>query len=249
MMKTTSALLLALVAVAAQTTGSAADCGSHSECDSGLYCAVDNKCWDCFFCRFMKDTDSITGSCDDAGCDGDSNDGDDSVNDDYSVGEGEAEEEEEEEEEATTTTTAAPTTTTTAAPETTTTKKKQAAESLPFYCDPQNPEASTEPDCECPAGCSGGSCKQKGKKEGNIVCDTCKSSHVKVPLLNVCSKQYSCQGGKMLAPPKYEGEDCGCQDKHCNKCVTTAAGEKCKACKNGRYLFDGTCYDSCDDVG
>ena len=111
----------------------------------------------------MKDSDSITGSCDDAGCDGASDDGDDNAsdgeNDEEAGYEGEAEED----------TTEAPTTaepteapTTTAEP-TTTTK----ASSFPFACDP-----AVDSDCECPSslGCAGGSCKQKSA-DNDMVCD------------------------------------------------------------------------------
>ena len=64
----------------------------------------------------------------------------------------------------------ATTTANTETPATTITTTTKAAR---FFCDPEDPEKSSEADCECPTslGCAGGSCKQKGTDRNNLVCD------------------------------------------------------------------------------
>lgn len=249
-------LLLCVIAIAVQTgTTAASECEAHDACGDGMYCAVDNKCWNCFFCRFMKNSDSITGNCDDAGCDAPGNDdadnGDDGSNDDGEAAAGESDDETTTTAAATTTTTTTTTTVATAAATTAapTTTKKAKAEL--FYCDPQ--DASTT--CECPAslGCGKlGSCRQAfASNPDKLICDTCSDGFVETTTAKTkrCVKSFVCQAGKIVTPPKYAGESCKCKDKNCNWCVTTAAKETCKTCRNSKYLFDAACHDTCDIEG
>jgi len=102
-------------------------------------------------------------------------------------------------------------------------------------------------DCVCPAQCGKGTCKTAG---GKLVCDTCRDGFVKFGGAGEkkCATKFTCKAGKVVTPPKYAGTACGCNDKNCNNCATTADGEICKSCRNSKFLFNEVCHDACADV-
>merc|ERR1712072_1010802 len=41
------------------------------------------------------------------------------------------------------------------------------------------------------------------------------------------------------------GQRCRCQNQHCHYCVQTSSGDTCRTCRDGWYLLDGECLESC----
>lgn len=63
-----------------------------------------------------------------------------------------------------------------------------------------------------------------------------------------CTQPYTCRKGKvssLQADPK-KGRGCNCQDpRNCQSCEWGAQGSKCTRCRNGLYLHNGACVESC----
>jgi hypothetical protein len=116
-----------------------------------------------------------------------------------------------------------------------------------YICDVSDESA----DCVCPTGCT--ACRSRIGDVTDVVCNQCKNEFEKVG--SACAKEISCDAGKVVTPPRLNGESCKCADSNCRSCDRTAAFsfgdlvvaslETCKACQNGFYLHEGQCVAQC----
>ncbi len=66
-------------------------------------------------------------------------------------------------------------------------------------------------------------------------------------LLNgYCIDRYICHARRSTSTnPRLHGVSCLCTDGHCHRCVREVSGDTCLICRDGFYLLNGNCLESC----
>ena len=112
----------------------------------------------------------------------------------------------------------------------------------PVACDscPSVSPTSTASD-ECPRNCGqlergGGTCRTNGR------CTSCNEDRVLQG--GRCYSAISCKGRRIQSGSR-AGSGCRCVNEHCHFCNRVAAGDTCRVCRDGWYLLDGECVESC----
>ena len=115
---------------------------------------------------------------------------------------------------------------------------------------PPPPPPTTGSNVTCPRNCGtpargGGTCRVRSR-DGAVLCATCNDN--RVLLRGRCNAQISCRASRVLSGALVN-ESCRCEDRNCHYCIKTAEGgevqEECRRCRNGKYLLNGGCVDTC----
>lgn len=101
---------------------------------------------------------------------------------------------------------------------------------------------------DCPRNCGtvengGGTCRIR-PSDGATICASCDSHRLR--LKGACLLSVPCKA-RRVSSGRLKGQGCKCLDDRCHNCVRTRAGDTCKACRDGSYLLDGRCVDTCPD--
>merc|ERR1719272_58504 len=93
----------------------------------------------------------------------------------------------------------------------------------------------------CPRNCgtaanSGGTCRTNGR------CTSCNANRVLQG--GRCYNTISCKG-RRIQTGSQTGSGCRCENTHCHFCTRVASGDTCRVCRDGWYLLDGDCVESC----
>ena len=111
-----------------------------------------------------------------------------------------------------------------------------------------SPTAETTPDTTasppspvCPRNCGassngGGTCRTNGR------CLSCNAN--KVLQSGRCYSAIACKGRRIQSGSQV-GSTCRCLDDHCHYCNRHAEGDTCRVCRDGWYLLNATCIESC----
>ena len=59
-----------------------------------------------------------------------------------------------------------------------------------------------------------------------------------------CYSAISCKGRRIQSGSQ-AGTGCRCLDEHCHFCNRAAAGDTCRVCRDGFYLLDDACVETC----
>jgi hypothetical protein len=59
-----------------------------------------------------------------------------------------------------------------------------------------------------------------------------------------CYSAIACKGRRIQSGSQ-AGSSCRCIDTHCHFCNRAAEGDTCRVCRDGWYLLDATCVESC----
>lgn len=117
----------------------------------------------------------------------------------------------------------------------------ETTEPAPTEPEPTDPPATDGPAGECPRNCGvsangGGTCRLNGR------CTSCNDGR----LLHRgrCVQSLHCRAGRVQSGA-LQNEGCRCDNENCHNCIRTAAGDTCRRCRNGAYMLDGDCVDSC----
>lgn len=97
----------------------------------------------------------------------------------------------------------------------------------------------------CPSNCGtpergGGTCRVRSS-DSAVICTSCNEGRVR--FRGRCLQSYACRAFKVVFGPLI-GESCAC-DSHCHYCVVTSEGQRCNRCRDGWYLLNNTCVESC----
>ena len=111
-----------------------------------------------------------------------------------------------------------------------------------------SPTAETTPDTTasppspvCPRNCGassngGGTCRTNGR------CLSCNAN--KVLQSGRCYSAIACKGRRIQSGSQV-GSTCRCLDDHCHYCNRHAEGDTCRVCRDGWYLLEDACVQSC----
>jgi len=110
----------------------------------------------------------------------------------------------------------------------------------------KEPASTTnDPSAKCPKNCGtaamgGGTCETTS--DGYQNCTSCNSN--KILAHGGCVQSIACRKKTVLSG-KFTGLKCRCSNKHCHYCIQAPAGETCKRCRDGWYMLDEDCVESC----
>lgn len=88
----------------------------------------------------------------------------------------------------------------------------------------------------CPQNCGDGACNLDGR------CLGCSAN--RLLLHGRCLQSISCRRRRVQSG-SLAGATCRCGIGHCHFCIQNHVGEVCRRCRDGAYLLDGTCVQSC----
>ena len=115
-----------------------------------------------------------------------------------------------------------------------------------FVCDPSSNGPggrSSVVNCTCPGYCKGLPCRARPNDPTDITCQgSCPAEYIKAA--GRCLNKVNCRASK-ISTGKLTGESCNCRNRNCHFCATTATTETCSRCRNGFFLLDGECVESC----
>jgi len=120
-------------------------------------------------------------------------------------------------------------------PATTTTMSPTMSPTMPPVRPPTN-SAGT-----CPRNCGtaargGGTCRANGR------CTSCNVN--RVIQSGRCYSAISCKGRRIQSGSQ-AGSNCRCLDPHCHFCNRVSSGDTCRVCRDGWYLMNAECFESC----
>ena len=101
--------------------------------------------------------------------------------------------------------------------------------------------SSSIPAVACARNCGqpengGGTCRSNGR------CTSCNSDRVLQG--GRCYSSIACKG-RRIQTGSQTGSSCRCLEAHCHYCNRVAAGDTCRVCRDGWYLMDGACLETC----
>eukprot|EP00040_Diaphanoeca_grandis_P037647 m.247416 g.247416 ORF g.247416 m.247416 type:complete len:2734 (-) comp33855_c1_seq1:19-8220(-) len=94
----------------------------------------------------------------------------------------------------------------------------------------------------CPSNCASNTDCKVRRRDNKIVCSACDTN--KLLVAGDCLRLVFCLNRKILYG-RQQNETCKCLDNNCHYCKRIPGGDTCRKCKNGFYLLDGTCVQSC----
>merc|ERR1712232_283686 len=93
----------------------------------------------------------------------------------------------------------------------------------------------------CPRNCGtadrgGGTCRPNGR------CLSCNDNRLRVN--GRCVQSLACRG-RRIQSGSMTGENCRCQQDTCHYCNRNVERDTCRVCRDGTYMLDGACVESC----
>ena len=107
--------------------------------------------------------------------------------------------------------------------------------SVPTAPSPTDPAVTCVQNCGQSAN-GGGTCRANGR------CTSCNDNRVLQS--GRCYSSIACKGRRIQSGSQF-GSSCRCLDDHCHYCNRAATGDVCRVCRDGFYLLDDACVETC----
>jgi len=100
---------------------------------------------------------------------------------------------------------------------------------------------TTLPPQQCPKMCA--TCEVNINTD-KVYCTACSDQSKLLHSSGKCLSKIYCKS-KKISSGNLLGESCKCANNNCHYCVQQSNGDVCRKCRNGFYLLDGDCVESC----